>query len=167
MDVFQKLGAEIEESWREQNYDEGVFPKLAAEALERADLPSKVSAWEVIEWTLDQTELPQQMDPNANFGDPPITLFVAPHFFIDVYFWLNGTTQIHQHGFCGAFQVLLGSSIHSWYEFERTESVSPFLETGEMSLKVCELLKVGDIQEIRAGQQYIHSLFHLDQPSVT
>ena len=79
MDVFQKLGAEIEESWREQNYDEGVFPKLAAEALERADLPSKISAWEVIEWTLDQTELPPQMDPNANFGDPPITLAFGRH----------------------------------------------------------------------------------------
>ena len=167
MDVFQKLGAEIEESWRKQDYDEGIFPKLAADSLERADLPSKVSAWEVIEWTLDQTELPQQMDPNANFGEPPITLFVAPHFFIDVYFWLNGTTQIHQHGFCGAFQVLLGSSIHSWYEFERSESVSPILETGDMSLKVCELLKVGDVQEIRVGRQYIHSLFHLDQPSAT
>ena len=63
--------------------------------------------------------------------------------------------------------MLLGSSIHSWYEFDRTESVNSFLETGEMSLKVCELLKVGDVQEIRAGRQYIHSLFHLDQPSAT
>jgi hypothetical protein len=36
-----------------------------------------------------------------------------------------------------------------------------------MSLKVCELLNVGDVQEIQAGRQYIHSLFHLDQPSAT
>jgi hypothetical protein len=167
MELFQKLGAEIEEIWREKDYNEDVFPKIAADALTAANLPSRVSAWEVLEWTLKQSELPQQKDPRANFGDPPITLFVAPRFYIDVYFWLNGTTQIHQHGFCGAFQVLLGSSIHSWYEFERTESVNAFLETGEMSLKVCELLKVGDVQEIRAGRQYIHSLFHLDQPSAT
>ena len=167
MELFQKLGAEIEDIWREQNYNEEVFPKIAAEALGRAGLPSKVSAWEVIEWTLGQPKLPRQMDPKANFGDPPITLFAAPRFYIDVYFWLNGTTQIHQHGFCGAFQVLLGSSIHSWYEFERTEHINAFMETGEMSLRVCELLKVGDIQEIRAGRQYIHSLFHLDQPSAT
>ena len=167
MELFRNIGAEIEETWRGQNYNEEVFPSIAADALRRADLPSKISAWEVIEWTLGQTELPPQKDPHANFGDPPITLFVGPRFFIDVYFWLEGTTQIHQHAFCGAFQVLVGSSLHSWYEFERTESINVFTEAGEMRLKVCQLLNVGDIQEILAGRQYIHSLFHLDQPSVT
>ena len=167
MELFAKLGAEIEDLWREQNYHEDTFPDIAAGALQRADMTSKVSAWEVIEWTLQQSELPPQRDPSGNFGDPPITVFVAPRFYIDVYFWLDGTTQIHQHGFCGAFQVLLGSSIHSWYEFERTESVNTFFETGEMGLKVCELLKVGDVKQIFAGRQYIHSLFHLDQPSAT
>jgi len=167
MELFQKLGLEIEEAWRRQDYSEEIFPKLATDALCRADLPSKLSAWEVIEWTLAQSELPPQKDPGGNFGDPPITVFVAPRFYIDVYFWLNGTTAIHQHGFCGAFQVMLGSSIHSWYEFERSESVNSFLETGELSLKVCELLKLGDVKPILAGRQYIHSLFHLDQPSAT
>lgn len=167
MELFQRLGAEIEDLWREQNYNEDSFPDIAAGALARADMTSKVSAWEVIEWTLSQTELPRQKDPGANFGDPPITIFLAPRFYIDVYFWLNGTTAIHQHGFCGAFQVMLGSSIHSWYEFEPEERVNAFLETGEMRLKVCELLKVGDVQPIAAGRQYIHSLFHLDQPSAT
>ena len=167
MELFEKLGAEVEEAWREQNYNEDLFPAIAAEALRRADLPSKLSAWDVITWALEESELPPQKDPTANFGDPPITIFVSPRFYIDVYFWLDGTTAVHQHGFCGAFQVLLGSSIHSWYEFDRKEAVNSFIETGEMSLKVCELLKVGDVQEIRAGRQYIHALFHLDQPSVT
>lgn len=167
MELFDKLGAEVEETWREQNYNEDLFPAIAADALRRADLPSKLSAWDVIGWTLEQPELPPQKDPTATFGDPPITVFVSPRFYIDVYFWLNGTTAIHQHGFCGAFQVLLGSSIHSWYEFDRKETVNAYMETGEMRLKVCELFKVGDIQEIRAGRQYIHALFHLDQPSVT
>jgi hypothetical protein len=167
MELFRKLGAEIEETWRERNYNEEIFPSIAADALRRADLPSKISAWEVIEWTLGQTELPPQKDPHANFGNPPITLYVGPRFYIDVYFWLEGTTEVHQHAFCGAFQVLLGSSLHSWYEFDRTESINVFTETGEIRLKVCELLNVGDIQEILAGRQYIHSLFHLDQPSAT
>ena len=167
MEVFQSLGSEVENTWREQNYNEEMFPAIAADALRRANLPSKLSAWDVIAWALGQPELPLQKDPTANFGDPPITLFVSPRFFIDVYFWLDGTTAIHQHGFAGAFQVLLGSSIHSWYEFQRMEAVNSFVEIGEMSLKLCELLKVGDIQEIRAGRQYIHSLFHLDQPSAT
>ncbi|MEP6848174.1 MAG: hypothetical protein ABI999_04905 [Acidobacteriota bacterium] len=167
MERFDELGREIEDLWCELDHNEEVFPALAAEALKKAELPSKVSAWEIVEWTLDQSELPKQKDPQANFAEPPITLFNGPGFYIDAYFWLEGTTAIHQHGFCGAFQVLLGSSIHSWYEFERREAINSFLEIGDMSLKVCQLLSVGDVQEILPGRQYIHSLFHLDQPSVT
>ncbi|MGI8639759.1 MAG: hypothetical protein ACR2MG_07370 [Pyrinomonadaceae bacterium] len=167
MKLFNKLGTEVENLWRDKNYDETLFPALAAQALKEANLPEKVSAWEVIEWTLEETLLPEQRDLRGNFGDPPITIYNSPRFHIDVYFWLQGTTAIHQHAFCGAFQVLLGSSIHSWYEFERREAVNTFTEIGDIKLKLCELLQVGDVQEIRAGRQYIHGLFHLDQPSAT
>ena len=68
MEPFQKLGAELEEIWRGQNYNEDAFPKLAAEALARADRPSKLSAWNVIEWTLNEPTLPKQMDANESFG---------------------------------------------------------------------------------------------------
>lgn len=167
MELFQKLGSEIEALWLEKNYKEEELPAIAAEALRRADLPSKLTAWDVVEWSLKQCELPPQRDLHGNFADPPITIFSGPRFHIDVYFWFEGTTAIHQHGFCGAFQVLMGSSIHSWYEFETHEVVNAFAEIGEMSLKVCELLEVGAVQEIMAGKRYIHSLFHLEMPSAT
>ena len=167
MDLFQQLGAEIEKLWLEQNYNEELLPAIAKDALKRADLPSKLSAWDVVEWSLEQPELPRQRDLNARFADPPITIFSGPRFHIDVYFWFDGTTAIHQHSFCGAFQVLMGSSIHSWYEWTCREVVNTFAEIGDMNLKVCELLEVGDVQEIWAGKQYIHALFHLEQPSAT
>ncbi len=167
MDFFYKLGEEIESLWLEKNYNEEDLPAIAAVALKKADLPSKLTAWDVAEWALKQRELPPQRDLHGNFADPPITIFAGPRFHIDLYFWFEGTTAIHQHGFCGAFQVLLGSSIHSWYEFETHEVVNAFTEIGEMSLKVCELLEVGAVQEIWAGKQYIHSLFHLEMPSAT
>ena len=116
MELFQELGAEIERLWLAQNYNEELLPAIAKDALKRADLPSKLSAWDVVEWSLKQKELPRQRDPRGNFGDPPITIYSGLRFHIDIYFWFEGTTAIHQHGFCGAFQVLMGSSIHSWYE---------------------------------------------------
>lgn len=167
MELFQQLGDEIDASWRDANYDEAKLPIVAKAALERADLPSKLSAWDVLEWTLRQRNLPRQQDVRGSFGDPPITLYSGQRFHIDVYFWFDGTTAIHQHSFSGAFQVLLGSSIHSWYEFERDEVINTFAETGRMNLKLCQLLEVGDIQEIWSGRKYIHALFHLDQPSAT
>ncbi|MEP6904317.1 MAG: hypothetical protein ABJA66_21550 [Actinomycetota bacterium] len=167
MELFQKLGEKVEVLWRDKNYDEEVFPEIAAEALKDANLPAKISAWDVIEWTMNETNLPPQKDLPGRFGDPPITIYNSPRFHIDVYFWLEGTTAIHQHAFCGAFQVFHGSSIHSWYEFERSESLNVFTEIGNINLKLCELLAVGDVQPIKAGKQYIHALFHLEQPSAT
>lgn len=167
MKAFHTLGAEIEDLWRDKNYDETIFPDIAAERLKAADLPSKHSAWDVIEWTLRETVLPAQQDVYGKFGDPPITVYNSPRFHIDVYFWLEGTTAIHQHSFCGAFQVMHGSSLHSWYEFDRSESVNTFTEIGSIDLKLCEILSVGDVQPIWAGKRYIHGLFHLEQPSAT
>jgi hypothetical protein len=167
VEFFDQLGAEVEDIWRGKNYNEDEFPTIAADALKRADLPAKLSAWDVLDWSLKQTELPRQRDVHGNFGDPPITVYSAPRFYIDVYFWFEGTTATHQHGFCGAFQVMAGSSIHSWYEFTPREVINTFCEIGDMQLKVCELLEIGAVQEIRAGREYIHSLFHLDHPSVS
>jgi len=167
MELFQQLGAEIEALWLDENYNEEMLPAIAADALKRADLPSKLTAWDVVEWALRQKELPPQLDLHGNFADPPITIYSGPRFHIDLYFWFEGTTAIHQHAFCGAFQVLLGSSIHSWYEFDSREVVNTFTEIGDMSLKVCEILEVGAVQEIWGGKRYIHSLFHLEQPSAT
>ncbi len=167
MELFQKLGDEIESRWLEKNYNEEYLPAIAADALKRHDLSSKLSAWDAVEWSLAQAELPRQRDLRGSFGDPPITVYSGVRFHIDIYFWFEGTTATHQHGFCGAFQVLLGSSIHSWYEFERREVINTFCEIGDMTLKLCEILEVGDVQEIWGGRRYIHSLFHLDQPSAT
>lgn len=167
MELFNRLGARVEKLWCAKNYAEEEFPAIAAEGLKEAGIAGAVSAWDVIDWALNETQLPEQKDLKASFGDPPVTVFNAPRFHIDVYFWLEGTTAIHQHGFCGAFQVLHGSSIHSWYDFELGRKINTFTEIGKMKLKLCELLEVGDIQPILAGRQYIHGLFHLDQPSAT
>jgi hypothetical protein len=61
----------------------------------------------------------------------------------------------------------MGSSIHSWYEFDLQEKINHFTEIGNINLKAVDLLTVGDVQEIAAGREYIHGLFHLDQPSAT
>jgi hypothetical protein len=167
MDAFSELGDKIEAAWCDADFSEEKFPSIAAEFLRNEGMPSKVTAWEVLEWGLRQIQMPRQMDVHASFGDPPITLYTAPKFHIDVYFWFDGTTSIHQHGFCGAFQVLHGSSIHSWYDFELKEKINVFTEIGDIRLKTCELLDTGAVQEIWPGRRYIHGLFHLDSPSAT
>jgi hypothetical protein len=49
MDIFRTLGTELEDAWRAANYDEALLPSLAADALRRADIPTKTTVWEVVE----------------------------------------------------------------------------------------------------------------------
>ena len=167
MEQFQKLGTLIERRWLAENYSEQLFPEIAAQALAEADLPSKVDPWDIIRWVHTTDSLTEQKDVPGRFGNPPITLYSGPRFYIDVYYWLDGTTSIHQHAFTGAFQVLLGSSIHSHYNFREDRVLNEHFSIGEVQLRSVDLLKVNDIKHIKPGNQYIHSLFHLDRPSAT
>jgi len=165
--LFNQLGDAIEQRWLAANYNEQEFPAIAKGALEEFDLPSKTDPWEALEWALSVRELPRQMDLYGRFAQPPVTLYLAPRFHVDVYFWFTSTTTLHQHNFCGAFQVFEGSSLHSWYEFDLEQHVNVFTEIGKLDLKVCQVLEKGMTQEIWPGRPYIHSLFHLDEPSMT
>jgi hypothetical protein len=92
---------------------------------------------------------------------------MGSRFYIDVYYWLDGTTEIHQHAFSGAFQVLLGSSIHSHYSFTTEREINPYFAIGTLRLNDVTLLTKGEVRQIIAGPDYIHALFHLDRPSAT
>jgi hypothetical protein len=167
MQFFRDLGSLVEQRWRDHNYDEEVFPDIAAEALAETAPVERVDPWDIIRWLNRTTQLPEQRDVDGKFGNPPITLYDGQRFYIDVYYWLDGTTTIHQHAFCGAFQVLLGSSILSQYGFEESRRVNAHFSVGQITLDNVELLEKGDIRNILPGKKYIHSLFHLDRPSAT
>ena len=145
MQPFSELGALVESRWCDKNYDENLFPDIAARGLREADLTARVDPWDIIRWVHTTTELPRQIDRQGKFGNPPITLFAGPRFYIDVYYWLDSTTSIHQHAFSGAFQVLLGGSVHSNYAFKKRREINPHLLIGDISLKDISLLGKGDI----------------------
>src|SRR5712671_2712893 len=167
MRLFRELGALVEDRWRGQDYNEDLFPAIAAQALAESDLAERIDPWDVIRWVHTTPELPRQQDRKSKFGNPPVTLFAGPRSYVDVYFWLDGTTSIHQHPFSGAFQVLLGSSVHSHYRFEKDREINPYFLTGDVLLEDVSLLVKGDIKKIRPGPRFIHSLFHLERPSAT
>jgi hypothetical protein len=167
MEEFQKLGALVERHWKAENYNEQLFPEIAAQALAESDLPARVDPWDIIRWVHNAASLPEQRDVEGRFGNPPITMFSGARFYIDVYYWLDGTTSIHQHAFTGAFQVLLGSSIHSRYSFREDKIINEHFSVGQLALEEVQLLKLKDVRLIGAGRNFIHSLFHLDRPSAT
>jgi hypothetical protein len=164
---FSQMGTAVEHEWRGAGYDAAKFPAIAAAALAHFNPTKHIDPIAVIQSIDGGAILARQQDVEANFSNLPITLFSSTRFYIDIYFWLEGTTTIHQHGFAGAFQVLSGGSLHGQYEFRSRQRVSPHFAIGRLLPKRFDLLSRGDIHEIIPGEDYIHSLFHLDNPSTT
>jgi hypothetical protein len=163
---IEQLGADIEHAWRDAEYRPEEFALIAQTALEKRALPMTMSTERIFRWFASSPQVPYQ-PPNATFGEPPIQLYAGRRFYIEALFWTDGTTAIHQHAFSGAFQVLRGGSIHTTYAFQRREAISRELLLGDLTVTGSELLRAGYIGQIVSGERFIHSLFHLERPSVT
>ncbi len=167
MDFFNKLGALVEERFRAFNFDEARFSEAALASLRELPPAAHLDYLDLVRWAPTAPRLPPQ-DLSSNFGEPPLSLYLGRRFYIEALFWLEGTTSIHQHAFSGAFHVLSGSSLHSQYSFTQRERINSRLLVGDIALKDVTLLSKGDSHEIRSGRSgLVHSLFHLERPSVT
>lgn len=163
---FEALGDAIARRWRERSWDEEQLPAIAEEALSAApQLTASPAA--ILEWACLTERLPRQQDPRSTFGQPPLTLYSHERFVIDVYYWFESTTMIHQHAFHGLFRVLAGSSVHTTYRFTRERRVEDDFLLGKIEVVGSELLRTGDQHRIVGGARFVHSLFHLEQPSVS
>ncbi len=162
---FEKLGRTVLERWRQQNFSLELFPELARIAMDENPPSENVDLEEMVHEFLANDDQPQQ--GHSGFGQPELVAFNDQRFYIQILFWMEGTTDIHQHEFSGAFHVMQGSSVHSEFEFAGAKSITPHLRVGDLQLKKIELLETGRTIPITSGRACIHSLFHLDTPSVT
>jgi hypothetical protein len=162
---FAELGNTVLRRWKRENFSLAKFPEIARVALEERPPALHLDLSAFIREFLLTEEQPLQTE--SGFGQPELVAYNHPRFYIQLLFWLDGTTDIHQHEFSGAFHVMAGSSIHAHYEFENAQSITPHLRVGDLRMKQIELLETGRTVPIISGQHCIHSLFHLDTPSIT
>lgn len=162
---FKELGRTVLERWKRENFSLGKFPEIARAALEERPPAEHVDLAALMRDFLLNDEQPFQTD--SEFGEPELVAYSHPRFYVQLLFWMDGTTAIHRHEFSGAFHVMHGSSIHAHYEFDESAAVTPYLRVGRVRMKSIELLEAGRTVPIESGPQSIHSLFHLESPSVT
>jgi len=162
---FTELGKKVGSLWKAENFAPAAFPKIAQRVLEEKP-PSKNVKWAelVRDFLLNDG---QPFQTSSGFGQPELIVYDDPRFYIQILVWQEGTTDIHQHEFSGAFHVLAGSSIHSHFEFVSPRPVSAHLRVGDLRMKDIQLLETGRTLPIIAGGSCIHSLFHLDMPSIS
>ena len=165
MRAIQELGDSVARAWLAVDYADDAFPEVAAYALRKSELLCGSSESQLNEWFLADTRLPDQQF--RDFGQPALTLYKGHKFYIELLYWLDSTTAIHQHSFAGAFGVFKGSSLHTEYDFHCDRVLSSELIVGDLTFRSSNLLTQGDVREIHPGKEFIHSLFHLDRPSIT
>jgi hypothetical protein len=163
--LFKELGDTVLKRWKRENFSLAKFPEIAAEALDARPPAKQADLAGLVRDFLLNDEQPVQTD--SPFGETELVVYSHPRFYIQLLFWMDGTTAIHQHEFSGAFHVMHGSSIHAHYEFEKARPVTPYIRVGNLRMKKMEILESGRTVPIVSGQHDIHSLFHLDSPSVT
>ncbi len=162
---FTELGQSVLDRWKAANFTLAAFPSIAQAVLEERPPAEHVEVAELIREFLLEDRQPFQTQ--SGFGQPELVVFDDPRFYIQILFWLEGTTDIHQHMFSGAFHVLAGSSLHSHFRFEDVQPISSHIQVGRLQITDTQLLETGSTVQIVSGGGYIHSLFHLDTPSLT
>jgi hypothetical protein len=165
--AIEDLARRIEYEWADVQYDDGRFPEIAERVLMEEQLHERYNAHDVIrEGILGRLTVPQ-IDPEAKFGQPPITFFRNSRFYVAAQFWADATTAIHEHGFSGAFSVLGGASLHVRYRFTPRIRVNSRLSVGGIEQESANILERGTVKGIVAGPEGAHALFHLERPSTT
>jgi len=162
---FADLGRRVLERWQRESFALAAFPALALAALEERPPAAHVDVPAFVRDLLANDAQPAQT--HSGFGQPEIVAYEHPRFYVQVLFWMDGTTDIHQHQFSGAFHVLAGSSIHARYTLENARAISPHFRVGDVRMQTIELLTTGRSVPIASGSGFIHSLFHLERPSIT
>ena len=162
---FAELGRSVAARWKAVNFSPSAFPSIAQAALVERPPSEHVDMSALVRDFLFEDAQPFQT--LSGFGQPELVVYDDPRFYIQLLFWMDGTTDIHQHMFSGAFHVLGGSSIHSQFVFEAAATVSAHLRVGNLRMSHTELLEAGRTVPIVGGREFIHALFHLETPSLT
>lgn len=116
---------------------------------------------------LKNSDLPRQTFQGQDFSQFPLTLLNSHGINLDLYFWKDAHTNIHDHNFYGAFKVLKGNYHQLRFAFEVTENPYEWLSVGKLRVIANEILKPGDVVQIDPGESFIHLTHHHEGVCVT
>lgn len=159
------IGASLSKEISKRGFDARWFSAAAEAALRETAAFEPPEMSDILAF-LSKADAPRQS--SFPFSDIPLVVYRDTHFFIELLHWTTSTTCIHEHSFAGAFKVLSGSSLHSPYCFSHVEYIDTDLAIVHGVESRVEHLRPGMVRRIDSGSQgLVHSLYHLESPSVT
>ena len=165
--LFNSLGESIRKEWSKENYNEDMLPSIAARQLKKFSLHESISASDVLNQALNVDSAISAHQVHSPFGDLQLIPYRHNKFYIEILYWAQGTTSIHDHAFSGAFYVLEGSSINVQYDFQFQDKINHHFHLGALKEAVSTRLQKGSVQEIASGRKFIHAVYHLKNPTIS
>lgn len=160
-----RLGSAVEDALGGALPDETSFADVATRVM--ADVQPDFTADDMVACLLTAADYPDQADPASQYGEPGVTLWRGAGFFIDAYLHVTPNTSVHSHSFPGAFMVASGVSAHVRYELPAHEEVATGVVVGDLVVAEAEALEPGQVRPIPPGFGLIHSVVHVDRPTLS
>lgn len=166
-DLFTDLGEKIRIQWSKYHFTEDALVESAIEILSESNLHTLLHPNDLIHYALNPPSGNAAHQIDSPFGDLQQIMYSHSKFYIETLYWCDGTTAIHDHGFSGAFYVMSGSSINVEYDFDIEARVNHHFTFGKLSNPQVSQLIPGSAKAIYSGKRFIHSVFHLMNPTVS
>lgn len=162
---FCRLGEHVARQWAAVDHAPADFAALATAALLAAQPWQDFDVADLLGAALEPGNVWTR--PRTPFSDFPMILYRDARFRVEALIWTNSTTKIHDHGFCGAFAMLQGRSLHSRFVFAESTVGANGCAFGDLATDAVRVLDRGAVITIDPAPDFIHSAFHLDTPTVT
>lgn len=104
---------------------------------------------------------------NNEFSQFPLTLHSWDDFFLDLYFWAECRTSIHDHHFHGAFKVIEGDYCETSFTFKEGFEISADIFKGTLLRGGHEEIAPGRTKKISMNEPYIHCVSHTQKINIT
>lgn len=162
--LVRELSDVIEQAWRREGYAHASFPEIAANAL-RTVAPHRLDARALLAGVAAGEGQSRYVGVH---GSPQIIpVHWRPKFSISLHAWPDEVGTPHCHAWCGAYQVLEGTSISATYAFDEVARVDGKLAFGRLARTRFELLRAGATVLVQRGESMIHGLGYLDRLGIS
>ena len=156
----------MEEGLRGSSSVERALPEIVTRVLEDFPAPA-MNATGILDWMLEAKSLPRQVNFHSGFGEPPLVVYETSEFYLEILFWFPSPTGIHGHAFTGAFMVLDGFSIQVEFDFQEHSAPEEGVLLGRLEPRAIEFIGPGKVCPILPDADFIHTVTHLGNPSLT
>lgn len=148
-----------------EKFDENTFAIKAFDQLNQFNPSYPISDKDIIDITLNLKTIPKQYYNEKAFGDFNITLFQGSNFSIQLYLMNNIDTEIHDHGFVGAYKLLKGSNIQNNFRFVEKEKLDNEVSIGNLEVIGKKKYQQNETSILQKG--LIHQITRLTPDNIT